>query len=28
MTVFPAGMLAGNVAEELKLFIYERNAIS
>ena len=26
MTVFPAGMLAGNVAEELKLFIYERNA--
>ncbi len=24
--VFPAGLLAGNVAEELKLFIYERNA--
>ncbi len=26
MSVFPAGVLAGNVAEELKLFIYERNA--
>jgi glycyl-tRNA synthetase beta chain len=26
MSVFPAGTLAGNVAEELKLFIYERNA--
>jgi glycyl-tRNA synthetase beta chain len=24
--VFPAGLLDGNVAEELKLFIYERNA--
>ncbi|MGE5320191.1 MAG: DALR anticodon-binding domain-containing protein, partial [Hyphomicrobiaceae bacterium] len=23
---FPAGVLSGNVAEELKLFIYERNA--
>jgi glycyl-tRNA synthetase beta chain len=26
LSVFPAGMLGGNVAEELKLFIYERNA--
>jgi glycyl-tRNA synthetase beta chain len=26
LSVFPAGVLAGNVAEELKLFIYERNA--
>jgi len=26
MSVFPAGVLAENVAEELKLFIYERNA--
>ncbi|MHB1438966.1 MAG: glycine--tRNA ligase subunit beta, partial [Thiobacillus sp.] len=26
LSVFPAGSLAGNVAEELKLFIYERNA--
>jgi glycyl-tRNA synthetase beta chain len=26
LSVFPAGMLDGNVAEELKLFIYERNA--
>ena len=26
MSVFPAGVLAGNVAEEIKLFIYERNA--
>jgi glycyl-tRNA synthetase beta chain len=26
LSVFPAGMLAENVAEELKLFIYERNA--
>ncbi len=26
MSVFPAGVLAGNVAEELKLFIYERDA--
>jgi glycyl-tRNA synthetase beta chain len=26
LSVFPAGTLAGNVAEELKLFIYERNA--
>ncbi|MHB1084450.1 MAG: glycine--tRNA ligase subunit beta [Thiobacillus sp.] len=26
LSVFPAGLLAGNVAEELKLFIYERNA--
>lgn len=26
LSVFPAGALAGNVAEELKLFIYERNA--
>ncbi len=26
LTVFPAGVLAGNVAEELRLFIYERNA--
>ncbi|MFO7542954.1 MAG: glycine--tRNA ligase subunit beta [Thiobacillus sp.] len=25
-SAFPAGLLAGNVAEELKLFIYERNA--
>jgi glycyl-tRNA synthetase beta chain len=25
-SVFPAGVLAGNVAEEVKLFIYERNA--
>jgi glycyl-tRNA synthetase beta chain len=26
LSVFPAGMLDANVAEELKLFIYERNA--
>jgi len=26
LSVFPAGVLAGNVAEELKLFIYERDA--
>jgi glycyl-tRNA synthetase beta chain len=26
LSVFPAGALAGNVAEELRLFIYERNA--
>ncbi|MBI1284564.1 MAG: glycine--tRNA ligase subunit beta [Thiobacillus sp.] len=26
LTVFPSGLLADNVAEELKLFIYERNA--
>ncbi len=26
LTVFPTGVLAGNVAEEVKLFIYERNA--
>jgi glycyl-tRNA synthetase beta chain len=26
LTVFPAGALAGNVAEEVKLFVYERNA--
>ena len=26
LSVFPAGRLGGNVAEELKLFIYERNA--
>jgi glycyl-tRNA synthetase beta chain len=26
LSVFPTGMLAENVAEELKLFIYERNA--
>jgi len=26
LSVFPAGILDGNVAEELKLFIYERNA--
>ena len=26
LSVFPAGVLNGNVAEELKLFIYERNA--
>ncbi len=26
LSVFPSGMLAENVAEELKLFIYERNA--
>jgi glycyl-tRNA synthetase beta chain len=26
LSVFPVGSLAGNVAEELKLFIYERNA--
>ena len=26
LSVFPAGSLAGTVAEELKLFIYERNA--
>ena len=26
LTVFPAGVLAGNVAEEVKLFIFERNA--
>ena len=26
LCVFPAGLLADNVAEELKLFIYERNA--
>ncbi|MDP2266392.1 MAG: glycine--tRNA ligase subunit beta [Thiobacillus sp.] len=26
LTTFPAGLLAENVAEELKLFIYERNA--
>jgi glycyl-tRNA synthetase beta chain len=26
LSIFPAGVLAGNVAEELKLFIYERNA--
>jgi len=26
LTVFPAGVLADNVAEELKLFIYERDA--
>jgi len=26
LSVFPAGVLDGNVAEELKLFIYERNA--
>src|SRR5512143_2321351 len=26
LSVFPAGVLAENVAEELKLFIYERNA--
>ena len=26
LSVFPAGLLAENVAEELKLFIYERNA--
>ena len=26
LSVFPAGLLADNVAEELKLFIYERNA--
>src|SRR5512135_1123228 len=26
LSVFPAGALAANVAEELKLFIYERNA--
>ena len=26
LTVFPSGLLAENVAEELKLFIYERNA--
>ena len=26
LSVFPSGLLAGNVAEELKLFIYERNA--
>jgi len=26
LSVFPSGMLAGNVAEELKLFIYERDA--
>jgi glycyl-tRNA synthetase beta chain len=26
LSVFPPGLLAGNVAEELKLFIYERNA--
>ncbi|MFN3544145.1 MAG: glycine--tRNA ligase subunit beta [Thiobacillus sp.] len=26
LSVFPAGVLAGNVAEEVKLFIYERNA--
>jgi len=26
LTVFPTGVLADNVAEELKLFIYERNA--
>lgn len=26
LSVFPAGSLDGNVAEELKLFIYERNA--
>ncbi|MHB1145118.1 MAG: glycine--tRNA ligase subunit beta [Thiobacillus sp.] len=26
LSVFPAGMLDGNVAEALKLFIYERNA--
>ncbi|MFN3750615.1 MAG: glycine--tRNA ligase subunit beta [Thiobacillus sp.] len=26
LSVFPPGMLAGNVAEEVKLFIYERNA--
>jgi len=26
ISVFPAGVLAGNVAEELKLFIYERDA--
>ena len=26
ISVFPVGLLAGNVAEELKVFIYERNA--
>jgi glycyl-tRNA synthetase beta chain len=26
LTVFPTGVLAGNVAEDVKLFIYERNA--
>ena len=26
LSVFPAGVLAGNVAEEVKLFVYERNA--
>ncbi|MFP5380732.1 MAG: glycine--tRNA ligase subunit beta [Gammaproteobacteria bacterium] len=26
LTAFPAGLLAGNVAEEVKLFVYERNA--
>ena len=26
LAAFPAGVLAGNVAEEVKLFIYERNA--
>jgi glycyl-tRNA synthetase beta chain len=26
LSVFPSGVLGGNVAEELKLFIYERNA--
>ncbi|MCL5061564.1 MAG: DALR anticodon-binding domain-containing protein, partial [Candidatus Thermoplasmatota archaeon] len=26
LSVFPAGVLGGDVAEELKLFIYERNA--
>ena len=26
LSVFPAGLLAGNVAEEVTLFIYERNA--
>ena len=26
LSVFPAGVLGGNVAEEVKLFIYERNA--
>jgi glycyl-tRNA synthetase beta chain len=26
LTAFPAGLLAGNVAEEVELFVYERNA--